>query len=824
MSHDRAATCPKKTISSEAWIESFPHSPYGISPQVQATVIKSAVGIGLAYIARNETIINNIKQNIYFFFGGLKDFKQARDNEWYLYEQHMVELSTNKTILKQIAKDTILANLKTHCAFSQASGVDQRTHYHNSILNYQDTNAPNGDYSFQTAGIFPFQFDHPFSMCDNTDMNYLLRHKDVFGIPYLLSQLVPSSRMWITYRTIQYLFDKTDQENKLGQFNTYFWSYAETVKRLELDLQYVIGDSNLQDEIQPEDYFAAIKQTLQFPNSVGLKQFNDMNRYTNSSNSNDEIEEKIQNITKDEFKKMFELNKKMLKTMKVQVSNNELAITAFLQLINTGPVFNSLILAKYIPNLLSEPQNVIFSWKKINDENNNWDMFKNTVQKDYDTTFYTLSGGAVVTVLGLCACNALGLAVMGTVFTAAGYMGLAWKKEAEQYKLLKVMILSIGWHTPTVAYITYQVLVLTTIVIKLCNAVSDAEQARLRYEELFHDKTREIAELEILINTQQEHIYVLTRSENYVTYLAYNNNTDHNHYEQNCKSLQEMSNKLEDNREKHRALLREIDEYNICKKSTNSQKQCILKTIDSLKRNIHELTACQKLMSAVSVISILNDVAYTLFYTVEKMDGEWNFMSHQIGMLYSHIGSEKKRPIAATHLLTPFDSVFHTVSRCVNEQIVHFFCSNSVQSEYITEIYMNISSATLASVYFLAGPSSSLLAIIRFLRSHVDIYYSKGKINNIQNTLNKVSNANLHEKEITQKTIEKNLEIERMKTQRRFYQKSGMIWDKGIHPEFIEFPVRIMFCTEENNKLLDAAVNQATRNIQLQLMNEDEEY
>jgi len=173
-----------------------------------------------------------------------------------------------------------------------------------------------------------------------------------------------------------------------------------------------------------------------------------------------------------------------------------------------------------------------------------------------------------------------------------------------------------------------------------------------------------------------------------------------------------MSIYLSDLWERHEALSIEIQHYKLGERAYNAQNRCLLTTYASLKRSIDELTLCQKLISTFSVISILNDVAYTLFHTVEKMDGEWNFLGHQIGMLYNHIGSENKRPIAATYLLSPFDSVFHTLSRCVNEQFIHFFCSNNPHSQYMAEIYMNISSVTLAFGFCLTGPSSSLLQIM----------------------------------------------------------------------------------------------------------------
>ena len=800
-SHGRATSCPKKTISSEAWIESFSHSPYGISPQMQTTAITSVVSVGLAYIAKNETMIGKIRENMYFLFGRLKDFKQNRDNEWLRYYDEMATVSTNQKTREKIAENNTLRDLKTHCAFSKASEIDSDTLYHDWLRSQKSDNNV-GEQFFQTTGYFQNQLDHPFSTCDHTDMKYFLRHKDIFGLPYLFSQLMPSSRMWITYRTIQYLFDKTDQENKLGKFNTFFWSYAELVKRLELDLKDVIQDNRSQNDIMPEEYLRMIKQIFKFRDSVSLKQIKNMNRYNKMYDDNDEIEEKIQNITEDEFRKMFERNKKMLKTMNLQVSNNELVITAFLQLINTGPVFNSLLLAKYVPNSSSGQKNDIYSWKKIGEGNDNWVRFKNTVQEDYDTTFFTLCGGAVVTVLGLCACNALGLAVLGTVSTAAGYLGLAWKKEAETYKLLKVMILSIGWHAPTVAYITYQSLVLATIVIKLCKAVSDAEQSNLRYKSLHEKNQLELDELITLINKQQHQIWLLGRSEHYRALLGVTDNVENLFYEDNFKALTEMSEQLKDNIERHDALLREIRQYDICQISHNSQKSVILGTIAILKRNIDKLTVCQKVMSAVGVISILNDVAYTFFYTVEKMDGEWNFMAHQFGMLYNHIGSENKRPIAATYLLSPFDSVFHTVSRCVNEQFIHFFCSNSANSEYISEIYMNISSATLASVYFLAGPSSSLLQIIRFLRSKLDIYYTEGKIDNIQNTIQHNNDVNVYKAEITQNRDNVRHAIMKMETNLEYYKKSGHICNNGIHPKFIPSKILLMDSSEKNDQLL----------------------
>jgi len=56
----------------------------------------------------------------------------------------------------------------------------------------------------------------------------------------------------------------------------------------------------------------------------------------------------------DKFTEIFKLNKNTLSIMSLQVSNNELAITTVLQLVNTGPVFNSLLLSKYVPSVFSE--------------------------------------------------------------------------------------------------------------------------------------------------------------------------------------------------------------------------------------------------------------------------------------------------------------------------------------------------------------------------------------------------------------------------------------------------------------------------------------
>ena len=115
---------------------------------------------------------------------------------------------------------------------------------------------------------------------------------------------------------------------------------------------------------------------------------------------------------------------------------------------------------------------------------------------------------------------------------------------------------------------------------------------------------------------------------------------------------------------------------------------------------------------------------------------------------------------------------------------------------------MNISSATLASVYFLAGPSSSLLQIIRFLRSKLDIYYTEGKINNIQNTLQHNKNVNVYQAEITQNKDNVRLAITNMEINLEYYKKSGHICNNGIHPKFIPSNIRVMDSSEDNERLL----------------------
>jgi len=260
-----------------------------------------------------------------------------------------------------------------------------------------------------------------------------------------------------------------------------------------------------------------------------------------------------------------------------------------------------------------------------------------------------------------------------------------------------------------------------------------------------------------------------------------------------------MNNELECDIEDYNALSKEIEHYKIGESAYNTQQRCLLTTYASLKRNIAELTLCQKCIGTLSVISILNDVAYTLFYTVEEMDGEWNFPTHQIGIMYSHVGSETMRPIAATHLLSPFESVFHTVSRCVNEQFVRFFCSNSAHSEYIAEVYINMSAASLAFGYFLIGPSSSLLQIIRFLRNHADLYYSKGKVDKNLKHAKDGSDENSHDKAIELMRHQRSIRIQSIQIRLNFLEISGMLQNNGIHPEiFILDPTYIIDSTPQN--------------------------
>ena len=772
---------PKKTISSEALIVPFHHSPYGIDQNMQAIAIKSALGIGVAYIYNNKMLIRQLDNNIRNFFIGIQDFANNRKKEWDRYYEEMDTSSIDTTTRHKIAQDTMRQDLKIHCAFSKASETTHTVKSQNSLIIAGMWSEFDYEHLIQTHGFMVPQLDNPFSVCDNTDLNYLLEDKNGFGLSDVFSHLLPSSNLWITYRTIEYLLDKTNQENRLGKFNMYFWSYAELVKRLQLDLQDFKKDNRLQDNILPDKYLSMMKKIFYDRDSAILKQFNIMNRFNNKFYNDDDIEEKIQNISEKEFTEIFKMNKNVFEIMSLQVSNDELAITAFMQILDTGPVFNSLLLTKYVPSALSEQKNVIYSLKSIGDQTDNWFQFADTVKADYETTLYTLAGGTVATVLGICASNAFGLVALSTVLTAGGCMGLAWKKEVEQRKLLKIIMLTIGWHTPTVAYTTYQILVLKDIVIKLWTAWSDAQQSKLRYEELHKKRLCKYNDLKVSINTKRNNITDLTQSVDHNTCLSYVNNYTDEFGAANREELEKMWKELEVESGNYEALGKEIERYKIGQSAINAQNSCLLTTYASLMRNIDELTICQKCMGTLSVISILNDVACTLHYTVEKMDGEWNFMAHQIGMLYSHVGSENKRPIAATYLLTPFDSVFHAVARCVNEQFVHFFCSNSAHSQYISEIYLNISSATLAFGYFLRGPLSSLLEIIRFLISLVH---------------KKDSDKKVPKQAIEQTNCPKYLEST-IQMQRDFYTRSGMIIN-GIHPKFTPHPTLMINSSQES--------------------------
>ena len=785
---------PKKTISSEALIEPFEHSPYGITTNMQAIAIKSALGIGVAYIYNNQMLIRQLDNNIRNFFIGIQDFANNRKKEWDRYYEEMDKSSIDKTTRRKKAEDTMLQDLKIHCAFSKASETTHTVHSQNSRLMAATWRDSDHEHWIQSHGFGVPELGHPFSVCDNTDLNYLLEDKNVIGLPYVFSQLSPNSNMWITYRTIEYLLDKTNQENKLGKFNMYFWSYAELVKRLQLDLQ----DMSQDDNILPDKYLSMIKKTFDDRDSSILKQIKIMNRFNSKYANDDDIEEKIRNISEREFTEIFKMNKNVLQIMSLQVSNDELAITAFLQILDTGPVFNSLLLAKYVPSVLGEEKNVIYSLRSIYDQTENWFEFTDTVRADYETTLYTLAGGTVATILGVCAFNALGLGALSTVLTAGGCMGLAWKKEAEKHKLLKVALLGIGWHAPSIAYITYQILVVKNILTTLRTAISYTQQSKLRYGKMHKERLDKFEKLNFLIRNKQNNIQQLTQSVDHNTRLSYVTNSTDDFRAANREELEKMWKELEVESENHRALGIEIERYKIGQSANNAQNSGLLTTYASLMRNIDELTLCQKCVGTLSVVSILNDVACTLLHRIEKFDGEWNFMAHQIGMLYSHIGSENKRPIEATYLLTPFDSVFHAVARCVNEQFVNFFCSNNAHSQYISEIYLNISSTTLAFGYFLRGPLSSLLEIIRFLISRMHMYYSNDKMDEISTTLKDHLDEFKLAQAITRTKDEKYLALSNIQMQQEFYQRYGRITSNEIHPEFTPHPTLMINSSAES--------------------------
>jgi hypothetical protein len=180
------------------------------------------------------------------------------------------------------------------------------------------------------------------------------------------------------------------------------------------------------------------------------------------------------------------------------------------------------------------------------------------------------------------------------------------------------------------------------------------------------------------------------------------------------------------------------------------------------------------------------------------MDGEWNFLSHQLGMLYTHTASQKMDPSGAIHLLTPFDSVFHATARCINEQMMDLLCENSAQSAYIRDVYMNTSSASLAFVYFLKGPLYSLFEIIRFMRRHLDPYYSKDKIDDISTNTMNISMSQAAQQARDEKYREQNREISRIALRQSFLASYGMIIDTGMHPH--NLPRETTYIIDAQNK------------------------
>jgi len=88
------------------------------------------------------------------------------------------------------------------------------------------------------------------------------------------------------------------------------------------------------------------------------------------------------------------------------------------------------------------------------------------------------------------------------------------------------------------------------------------------------------------------------------------------------------------------------------------------------------------------------------------------------------------------------------------------------------------------------------------LRSKLDIYYTEGKIDNIQNTIQHNNDVNVYKAEITQNRDNVRLAIMNMETNLEYYKKSGHICNNGIHPKFIPSKILLMDSSKENEQLL----------------------
>jgi len=395
---------------------------------------------------------------------------------------------------------------------------------------------------------------------------------------------------------------------------------------------------------------------------------------------------------------------------------------------------------------------------------------------EYTMTLYAVGGASISTIVGICALNAYGLVLLAGAAAGSSLFVLGLAKEAQYQKLLKFALLTVGWHAPTILYITYQILVLTTIVSKLLAVKKKSDRKMALYKIKNTENKKNLNFLSSFINAQKVEIDTLCQTLSYNYKLALVNNTEPPQYfSRNSETLQSMRDSLELEIKGYECLKNEIERYKIATLAYETHINFLMARYTDLKRNISELTLCQKCVGTLSVISIMSEVTYTLFHTVEKMDGEWNFLNHQFGTLYAHTASHKMNSSGAIHLLSPFDSVFHATVRCINEQLIHFFCANSVESAYIGDVYMNTSSALLALVYFLKGPMHSALEIIRFLRSHLDLYYSKNQIKNILDNTIDSAESDAARQTLKEKYQSRKLQMKNIQTRQNFLAMYGMI-------------------------------------------------
>jgi len=484
----------------------------------------------------------------------MDNFVKTRKKEWDLYYATLKEENANKTINDAKSKNNMLTNMKFECSLSLAANNKYEFNSYDFISKFQEPS--DMEHVINTFGYKAKTPGHPFASCDHLKISDLLGENNVLGLPYLFNQLLPDSRLWITYRTIEYLFNQANQQNSLGRFNLYFWAYADFIKSIDVDLKELTSKEKTPANITPETYLIILKQIFNYDEGITahfkkyksglLKQIKSMYRFNNTILSDNEIYEIIQNMSQDIFVQTFKTNKSILKMIDLPAMNDEIAMTSFLEILNTGPVFNSLLLSKYIPNDLNSDNKVIYSWKNLGKGTQNWLEFAEGMKDEYEMSLYTIGATSIASIIGMCALNAYGFVAIAALAASSGVLGLSLVKEAQSQKLLKFVLLTIGWHAPTITYITYQVLVLKAIVTRLLaiQKTSDEKMASYKSQNI-HDEFV-LADLEIYVNHKKQELDILTQTITYKSCSAIVSNSKPPPYEnKNIETLHDMAKKLE---------------------------------------------------------------------------------------------------------------------------------------------------------------------------------------------------------------------------------------------------------------------------------------